>query len=345
MRLLIRLLGPEAGAGPIEVGARAPKSLGFLLSWGESKMRVVFGFLVLCLTSLLAVSCGSQGIDTTDGKAFSDSILSMYDSADSKEQADFLNFFYVAMSGRSDLITMSVLSEEDIPNLDTFFNVLKAKKSPSEMEVLKGMSLKEVVDLGRNLKITYLDGRIQQIDGELRSLEEPASFYERYSSEVNKVTIKVPKEAEVKEGENGVIGEVRIDLEVINDSDLPLVDIQKAHHGEPWVVELILLDDQTKLSLNGSSLKNDEGESVFEGGGGVAPHDTRILKIIGDISDRNWAYPPESPVIVNFPEGFQPCLEGWEGSFEAEDSFKRVTELERTKSYLNKQLKDTKVAV
>jgi hypothetical protein len=198
------------------------------------------------------------------------------------------------------------------------------------------------VDLGRNLKITYLDGRIQQIDGELKSLEEPAIFYEKYLDQLSKVSITEPSEAKVQEGSDGKIGEVRIDIEVKNDSDLPLVDIQKEYYGNPWVVELKLGDEETKISLNGSSLQNDEGEPVFENGG-IKAHETRVLWIIGDVSDRNWPYPQDGKVKVNFPEGFQPCLEGWEGSFEAEDSFKRVTELKRMKSILNKQLSEIKV--
>jgi hypothetical protein len=304
-------------------------------------MRLVLKLLAFFVLGLLAVSCSNAKLDTSDAKSFSESIKNMYDNATAKDKSDFKNFFYIAMNGRSDLITMSVLDEKEISRLDSFFRVLSTKKKPEELAALNGLSISEIVDLGRNLKITYLDGRIQHIQKEIGSLENMANFYQTYRTERDKVTIEVPKEAISTEGTPGKVGSIEIPLLVKNDSDLPLVDLQKKDYGEPWVVEIHLGDESKLISLNGNNLKNENGEPVFKHGG-IPPGQSKIIRIIDDVSDLNWAYPTEEPIMVVFPEGFEPCLDGWEGSFEAEDSFKRVTELERQYSILTKELNLTK---
>jgi hypothetical protein len=305
-------------------------------------MRFASRLLIsLILPCFFAVSCGSSRLDTTDAESFNESVKKMYDSATAKDKNDFKNFFYIAMNGRSDLITMSVLKDEDISKLDSFFRVLVTKKTAEELKALHGLSISEIVDLGRNLKITYLDGRIQQIRRELNSLGQSADYYKTYAAQRDRVLIDPATEAKAAEGAPGKIGSITVPVAVENNSDLPLVDIQKQHYGEPWVMEIALGDKKKSVVLNGDSFKNAEGLPLFKNGG-IPAHQAKNVTIEGNLADENWDFPPESAIVVTFPEGFEPCLEGWELSFEAEDSFKRVTELERHHALLNRELTNTK---
>ncbi|MDR2460644.1 MAG: hypothetical protein LBE38_07675 [Deltaproteobacteria bacterium] len=304
-------------------------------------MKLYVRLLALVFMVMLLASCSQGKLDTSSASNFVDSIQDMWDDAGEQERRDFQNYFYIAMNGRSDLITMSVLQREDINQMGSFYNVLSQRKGPEGMQSLDGLTISDIIEQGRTLKITYIDGRLQQIQREIDSLKDPSEFYQYYEAQRDRVKIVLPEDVQAIEGETGTVGMVNISLQVENDSDLPLVDIQKAYYGSPWEAILVADGQEKVVSLNGSSFKNDEGLPVFENGG-IPAHTSMTLHIVEDISDANFSYPSKEPILVSFPEGFVPCLEGWERSFEGEDSFKRILELEKQAALLRKELLETR---
>jgi hypothetical protein len=294
--------------------------------------------LVLALAMALAMSgCGDSRLDTTDAGAFIKSVQKMYNSVDGKEREDFAKFFFIAMNGRSDLITLSRLTSEEIPRLESFFNVLVSRKGPEEIQRLHGMSPEEIVELGRTLKITYLDGRMQELRRELEGFREASGHFAAYRSDASKIQLRVPDEVEKVVADKGVISEVHMTIKIQNRSSRRLVALSR----EDFYVRLNHGGREHQVEFKELIVTDKDGAPVFENGGVPASTD-RELKVVGKLAHLSWAHAPKEPVAVKCPEDFAPGLEGWEEVFQKEDSLKRVFELERTLARLSRQMHETK---
>ncbi|MDR1166743.1 MAG: hypothetical protein LBO66_12910 [Deltaproteobacteria bacterium] len=292
-------------------------------------MRFILRLAFLALCPLLAVSCGDSKLDVSTSEAFVASVQKMHDDVSGAEREDFERFFFIAMNGRSDLITLSVLSEPEIPKLDSYYNVLVSRRGQAEMGALNGLSAAEIVELGRNLKMAYLDNRVKEITLEMDALSELAQYYAAYAAELEKVTISFREEAAFELGADGRVSLAVAEINVINGSSRPLVDIQKATHGSPWSMVLIYGGQRDGIYIDSARLLGADGLSAFAGQGSIPAGSEAKLTIRADVSDRNWVPKEGARVLVSFPDGFVACLEGWEKFFEAEDAHKRLQELDR----------------
>jgi hypothetical protein len=295
--------------------------------------------LSICAALALALAaCGDAKLDTKDAKSFADSIQRIYDSTKGKEREDFRKFFFVAMNGRSDLVTMSVLSDEDIGRLGSFYNVLASRKRPEELAALDGLTAEELVELGRGLMVTYIEGRLQEIQREMDLLKGPSDFYRDYMEQLARVEVSPANVATPAAGPSGKTAGVTVALNVRNGSDLDVVDLQRSATGGPWEMEISLGESRVSVTLSADSFKGPDGSPPFP----VPAGQSLVLSIAADVSGMEWPYPPEMELSAAFPEGIEPCLEGWDKVFEAEDSFRRVTELDRQRALLTRQLSETR---
>ncbi|MDR2405935.1 MAG: hypothetical protein LBE27_06155 [Deltaproteobacteria bacterium] len=300
-------------------------------------MRKISYALFVLLMIVGLSGCADSRLDTTDEKAFIQSVQAIYDSVEGKDREDFAKFFFIAMNGRSDLITLSQLNSEEIPRLDSFFKVLVSRKSPEAIQALHGMSASEIVELGRTLKITYLDGRIQELKREIATFKDAHDFFASYQQETNKVSLSLPEEPEKIVSEEGMITEVHLVVKVANNSESTLVGLG---HEEAHMV-LLYGSEERKVELADFTIIDEQGVEVFQNGG--IPKSTEYeLKLIGRVSHFGWQYPPKAPIKVKYPSEMAPSLEGWEEVHSAEDSFKRVYELERNLARLSRQMDETK---
>ncbi|MDR2198480.1 MAG: hypothetical protein LBR53_03300 [Deltaproteobacteria bacterium] len=300
-------------------------------------MKTVLRTALFFFFSAFLAACGDTGLDTTDAGSFIESVENMYNSVDGKEREDFAKFFFIAMNGRSDLITLSQLNSEEIPKLESFFKVLVSRKKPEEIQALHGMSAVEIVELGRNLKITYLDGRIQELEREIAVFKEAADFFQSYLQEADKVNLELPSEVEHVVHEDGRISELHLSVRVVNGSDRSMVALGR---DESYLV-VSNGDDKRRLDFSELAVLNEEGERVFENGGVPSATEAR-LKVVARVPEFGWSYEGGTPISVEYPLPPEPCLEGWERVYEAEDSFKRVFELERNRARLSRQMDETK---
>jgi hypothetical protein len=296
--------------------------------------------LAACLAAALILSaCGDAKLDVTDADHFTASIQKMYDSVQGQEREDFLKYFYIAMNGRSDLITMSVLSDSDIGSLGSFFNVLSSRKRPEELAALSGLSVSELVDMGRSLKVTYLEGRLQEIQREMDLLNDTASFYRDYSEQLGRVEL-TPSAVAAPTEASGRTGSAEVTVTVRNGSDLPMVSLQRGDTGPtPWAVEVSLGESRMDVPVEAASFTGPGGSAVFPAPGIPAGQDA-TLTLNADVSSMDWPFPPEMPLKAVFTGGIVPGLEGWEKVFEAEDAYRRVMELERLFALLTRELAD-----
>ncbi|MDR2338654.1 MAG: hypothetical protein LBF40_00730 [Deltaproteobacteria bacterium] len=293
--------------------------------------------LLLVFGALLTCGCSDSRLDTSDASAFIKSVEGMYNDAVGKEREDFAKFFFIAMNGRSDLITLSQLKSEEIPRLGSFFNVLVSRKKPEEIQALHGMSAEDIVEKGRNLKITYLDGRIQELQREISTFQAAADYYREYSQESNKVNLSLASEAAKVVADKGKVKEIHIQVKVSNESGKKVVAL--GHDGAHIV--LAHGGNEGRLGFHEVMIVDLEGVAIFENGG--IPSSTEVeLLVVADVSHLGWEHDPGSPVTVEYPIAPDPFLEGWEEASSAEDSFKRVYELERVLARLSRQMSETK---
>jgi hypothetical protein len=291
----------------------------------------------MLILGLSLIGCGDSKLDTSDAVSFVKSVEDMYKGVEGKEREDFSKYFFIAMNGRSDLITLSQLNYEEIPNLDSFFNVMVSRKKPDELSALHGLSAEEVVELGRNLKITYLDGRIQELRREIGMSKDAADFFLSYMQESEKVRLSLPSEVTDVISQDGIITEVHIVVRVSNDSAKRIVALA---HDDVYL-ELRHGEDQKRLGMDQALVVDAMGEPVFENGG--IPSASEIeLRLVWNVDHFGWRVPAQGPITVRYPATLDPCLEGWEQVFQAEDSYRRVFELERSLARLSQQMSETK---
>jgi hypothetical protein len=299
--------------------------------------------LAACLAFLAPLAaCGDAKLDVSDAQRFTASIQKMYDSVEGGEREDFLKYFFIAMNGRSDLITLSVLSGDEISRLDSYYKVLSTSRRPEELEALDGLTPGEVVELGKGLKTTYLEGRLQEIQREIDGLRDASSFFKDYSEQLSKVEVALNPSVEPAKGVSGKVGAVTVTVTVRNGSDLAVVDIQRGEHGpKPWELEVSLGESRFAEPLSGESFLDADGRKVFPSPG-IPPSKDIDLTLRADASPMGWAFPPEMPLKAQVSGGLAACLTGWERVFEAQDSYRRVMDLERTQAVLTSQLAETR---
>ncbi|MDR2612489.1 MAG: hypothetical protein LBG06_06575 [Deltaproteobacteria bacterium] len=306
-------------------------------------MKTALKLAVSVALSLALAACGDAKLDTADAESFTSSIRKMYDSAQDAEREDFRRFFFIAMNGRSDLITMSVLNGEEIERLGSFYSVLVSRKRPEDLAALDGLTVQEIIELGRGLKITYIEGRLQELQREMDQLKDQAEFYRDYSAQRELVQATLSDAAEPSRGPSGKTAEATVTVTVHNGSELPVVDLQCASAVEPpRQLEISLGESRALADLPGEGFLDEAGGKVFPSPG-VPAGDDKTLHATADVSSMEWPYPPEMPLKAALPGGVLVCLEGWERFFEAEDSYRRVVELERTHSLLTRDLSETRV--
>ncbi|MDR3153675.1 MAG: hypothetical protein LBW85_05240 [Deltaproteobacteria bacterium] len=299
--------------------------------------------LPVCLAlALTLASCGDARLNTSDASSFMTSIQKMYDSVQGDEREEFLKYFFIAMNGRSDLITLSVLNGEEIGRLDGFYNVLASRKRPEELQALNGLTVSEVVELGRGLKITYLEGRLQEIGRDIGLLKDSSDSYLRYIEQLDMVEVTPGTAAAPVEGEPGKLVKVTVAVAVNNGSELPVLDLQRAGAGAPpWNLEISQGDSRLNVPLSSGSFTDEAGNQVFPSPG-VPAGENKTLRVLADVSSMGWPYPPEVLLKASFSDGIGACLEGWEQVFEEEDAHRRVMELERQQALLNRELSETR---
>ncbi|MDR1040716.1 MAG: hypothetical protein LBR80_11250 [Deltaproteobacteria bacterium] len=296
-----------------------------------------------CLAlALTLAACGEAKLDTTDAQSFTTSIQKMFDSTQGKQREDFQKFFFIALNGRSDLITMSVLSGEEISRLSSLFNILASSKRPEELAALNGLTVSQVVDQGRALKITYLEGRLQEIQREIDLLKDSASLYSDYEEQLDRVEVTALAVAEPIAGPDGRTASARLTVAVKNTSDLDLIGLQRPSGGSPWEAEIAMGESRTSVPVTTGSFTGSDGTPVFPSPGVPADQEANLTVAV-DVSPMGWPFPPEIPLRAGFPTGIEACLEGCDKIPEAEDAFRRMAEMERHRSLLTRELSDTRV--
>ncbi|MDR1314659.1 MAG: hypothetical protein LBQ12_13470 [Deltaproteobacteria bacterium] len=295
--------------------------------------------LAACLALALSLAaCGDAKLDTADAQAFTASIQQMYDSTQGKEREDFLKYFFIAMNGRSDLITMSVLSSDEIARLNSFFNVIQSRKRPEDLAALNGMTVGQVIELGRGLKVTYLEGRLQELQREMDQLKVPADFYSGYSEQLERVELVPLAVAEPSAGEDGKTAEAKVTVTVKNGSDMNVTALRRPDGSVPWQVEISLGESRVRVPVPDAGFEGPDGKPAFP----VAAGQEAALTIKADVSSADWPFPPEIPLSAAFPEGIEACLDGCDKVAESQDSHRRLQELERHHALLTRELAETR---
>ncbi|MDR1081360.1 MAG: hypothetical protein LBQ79_10470 [Deltaproteobacteria bacterium] len=296
--------------------------------------------LAACAALALGLAaCGDARLDTTDANAFAASIQKMYDSTKGTAREDFQKYFFIAMNGRSDLITMSVLNGGEIAGLAAFFNAMREKKRPEDLAALNGLTAGEVVELGRGLKITYLEGRLQELRRDIDQLRDTAGFYSGYLEQLDRVTVTAVSVAEPSAGGEGRTGTAKLTVTVRNGSDLELIGLQRPGGVTPWTAEISLGESRLNVPVASGDFTGPDGAPAFP----VAPGQEKSLTLVADVAPADWPFPPEIPLGAAFPEGIEACLKGYEKVPGARDTFLRMQVVERHHARLTQELSDTKI--
>jgi hypothetical protein len=296
--------------------------------------------LAACAALALGMAaCGDARLDTTDAQTFAASIQKMYDSTDGSAREDFQKYFFIAMNGRSDLITMSVLNGGEIAGLAAYYNALREKKRPEDMAALNGLSAAGVISLGRGLKITYLEGRLQELQRDIDQLRDTAGFYSGYLEQLERVTVTAVSVAEPSLGGEGKTAGARLTVTIKNGSDLALTGLQRPGGVTPWNAEITLGGSRLNVPVDSAAFTGPDGAPAFP----VAPGQERTLTVEADVVQAGWPFPPEIPLGASFPEGIEARLEGYEKVPGARDAFLRMQVVERHHARLTQELSDTKV--
>ncbi|MDR1037970.1 MAG: hypothetical protein LBT40_15820 [Deltaproteobacteria bacterium] len=302
-------------------------------------MNPVLKLAACAALALGLAACGDARLDTTDAQAFAASIQRMYDSTKGAAREDFQRYFFIAMNGRSDLITMSVLNGGEISGLSAYFNAMKDKRSARDLEQLNGLTAGEVVELGRGLKITYLEGRLQELQRDMDQLRDRAGFYSGYQEQLGRVDVTVIAVADPVAGDEGKTSRAKVTVTVQNGSDLNLTGLQRPGGVTPWSAEISLGESRLNVPVASDGFTAADGKPAFP----IVPGQEANISLESDVTSAGWPYPPEIPLRAAFPEGIEACLDGCERVPPARDAFLRLQDVERHHARLTQELSDTKV--
>jgi hypothetical protein len=297
--------------------------------------------LSLCLALVLGLflsACGASELDTSDAESFTESLRKIYDDTSGQEREDFRKYFYIAMNGKSENITQSVLDDKEIEKLGIFYNVLINRRSYAEVEDLDGLTAKDIIKVGKELRIKYLQGRKAGVESDLASLEAETALFLQNNSESAKVKLVLPGEASAQESESrpGIVGPVELAVEVNNESSLKVVGLIRRDNPENGLGVTVSFGNESQ-TLSDVRVLGPDSLPASEGSG-IEPGHTGTLIIWANIEKANWSYPPETGLKAEFPDDMVPLLEGLGDALRAKVAYERTEDLKKQLRRLEQQL-------